>query len=146
MNSIETQVLQNLGAINGYCQSRQQLFNGIKCSGPEQILICQHLQQAGLIQYREEITRFGLTLIGKTLLNLDTSVWSVTPDELLILRSCVRGRIGPGQINSRVPISQRQALLYQLAQKQLVRVYGTDIIDLTLTAQGKQALAVQERH
>ncbi len=127
--------LERLAHSGGHCSSLDELFENAQCSGIQRITICQQLRRAGWIDFREVIVRFGLTMAGKTLLKLDTSVWPVTPDELLVLRSCARGRISPGQIHPRVPANQRQPLLHQLAQKQLIVIYQTTLEDITLTQQ-----------
>jgi len=87
------------------------------------------------VTWQEDIVRFGLSVTGKTLLKLDTSVWPVTPDQLLVLRSCARGRISPQQIHARVPANQRQGLLRQLAHQGLIVVYQTAIVEIELIRQ-----------
>ena len=143
-HSLALAALERLAKSGGRCSSVDELFEHAKCSVSQRMKICQQLRQTGLIHFREVITRFGLTVAGKTLLKLDTSVWPVTPDELLILRSCARGRIGPGQIHPRVPANQRQTLLLQLAEKQLIMVYQKAIENIELTSFGQQQLGCSE--
>jgi hypothetical protein len=132
-NALELAVVEQLSALGGYCGSVDELFAELKCRASQQNSICRRLRQSGVVDFREDIVRFGLTVTGKTLLKLDTSVWPVTPDELLVLRSCSRGRIGPQQIHPRVPTDQRQTLLKQLAHKKLIVVYETAIVGIELT-------------
>jgi hypothetical protein len=132
ISPLEFAVLERLAALGGHCPSVDELFLEFNCNGSKRYQICRQLQAKGLLKFREEISRFGLTVTGKTLLKLDTSVWPVTPDQLLVLRSCIHGRISPQQIHRRVPVNQRQNLLQQLAQKRLIVVYQTAFVELEL--------------
>ena len=122
-DALEPAVLERLAALGGHCQSAEELFSKFNCKASQQSQICHRLQEIGLVTWQEDIVRFGLSVTGKTLLKLDTSVWPVTPDQLLVLRSCARGRISPQQIHARVPANQRQGLLRQLAHQGLIVVY-----------------------
>ena len=138
-NTVKTRkVLERLASLGGSCQTLDELFVNIKCSNSQRRHICDQLGQAGQLDFHTEITQFGLTIAAKTLLKLDTSVWPVTPDELLVLRSCAGGRITPRQIHSRVPVDQRQRLLQSLDRKGLIMTYQTDIVDITLRSQAPQ--------
>jgi len=132
ISPLEFAVLDQLAALGGHCPSVDELFLTLNCNGSKRYQICRQLQAKGLLNFREDMIRFGLTVTGKTLLTLDTSVWPVTPDQLLVLRSCIHGRIGPQQIHRRVPVDQRQRLLRQLAQKRLIVIYQTAIVELEL--------------
>ncbi|MGF1567744.1 MAG: hypothetical protein ACFCVD_06700 [Nodosilinea sp.] len=145
ITSLELKVLTQLLAQGGRCNTLADLDMGGRTSMPQQVRICRQLSDQGLITHREAIVRFGLTVIGKTLLRLDASVWPVTPDQLLILRSCARGRIGPGQIHYRVPVAERQRLLQGLAEQGLVVVYGQEVVELRLTDLGQAYLASRGR-
>jgi predicted transcriptional regulator len=133
--ALERAVLAQLSALGGHCHGVDELFSKCNCKVSQRSQICHSLQKAGLVTLREDIVRFGLTVTGKTLLRLDTSVWPVTPDQLLVLRSCMRGRISPHQIHPRVPVDQRQGLLHELAQQRLITVYQTAIVDIKLLRQ-----------
>ena len=133
-DQLEQALLERLAVMGGCCHAPEQLSAAIKCSDARLRKLCLEMQQAGLVRLDEEVTRFGLTLAGKPLLKLDTSVWPVTPDELLILRCCRRGRLNSHQIHPRVPVNQRQRLLGQLAQKRLIKVYQTTIVGIELIA------------
>lgn len=82
------------------------------------------------------VTRFGLSATGRTLLQLDTSVWPVTPDEKYILQSCRDRSIHPDRVCARVPREPRQALIASLAQQGLLRITQQTVGDVWLTPQG----------
>lgn len=135
--SVELDLLMQLLAQGGSCRSVTDLDLSASISAARLSRYGRQLQTQGLITAQEAIAQFGLTVTGKTLLKLDTSVWPVTPDELLILRSCLRGRISPGQIHPRVPGTERLRLLEGLAEQGLIVVYRREIIDLHLTDLGR---------
>ena len=141
---LELAILSQLRAAGGACAALTALPVGGKWSMRRRIQACQTLQAQGWVGYDIEIAQFGLTLTGKTLLGLDLSVWPVTPDERLILRSCLGGRIGPGQIHRRVPVGDRQQLMNRLVAQGLLVSYGTAIVNLYLTPLGQDVLAQSE--
>lgn len=143
LSSLELAILGQLLAAGGSCDTLAALPIEKKSSMRQRIKACQQLQSKGYLIYREDITQFGLTLTGKTLLKLDLSVWPVTPDERLILRSCQGGRIGPSQIHRRVSVGDRQRLLERLAAQGLIVVYGHSPIHLHLTPVGERIVATQ---
>ncbi|MBE9137619.1 hypothetical protein IQ254_10400 [Nodosilinea sp. LEGE 07088] len=134
---LELDILSHLEAAGGRCDTLTALPTALKSSFKRRTQACQTLQVRGWLTYDHDISQFGLTLTGKTLLNLDRSVWPVTPDEKLILRSCLGGRIGPDQIRRRVPAGDRQRLLQGLAEQRLIVVYKRAIVNLRLTALGR---------
>jgi hypothetical protein len=134
--TLELDILGHLKAAGGRCPALTALPIDIKSSILQRSRACERLKDRGWLDYDLDMTQFGLTLAGKTLLRLDTSVWPVTPDERLILRSCLGGRIGPGQINPRVPGGDRQRLLQGLTAAGLIVVYGEAIVHLRLTPLG----------
>ncbi|MGF1520490.1 MAG: hypothetical protein ACFCVB_22220 [Nodosilinea sp.] len=133
LSSLELAILGQLLAAGGTCDTLTALPIEKRSSLRRRIQACQQLQAKGYLTYNQDIAQFGLTLTGKTLLKLDLSVWPVTPDELLILRSCQGGRIGPSQIHWRVSLGDRQRLLERLAEQGLIVVYGRAIVNLSLT-------------
>lgn len=137
---LELAILGQLKAIGGTCDSLTTLPVERKSSMRQRVKACQQLQARGWLTYDYDIAQFGLTLTGKTLLKLDLSVWPVTPDELLILRSCQGGRIQPGQIHRRVSVGDRQRLLERLVGQGLIVVYKRAIADLHLTPEGDRYL------
>lgn len=143
--SLEVEILRQLIAAGGTCAAITALPLERKSSVRQRDKACQQLQERGWLTYNFEIAQFGLTLTGKTLLGLDLSVWPVTPDELLILRSCLGGRIGPGQIHRRVSVGDRQRLLEHLVEQGLIVVYGRAIAHLCITDLGRSYLMLQER-
>ena len=134
--SLELAILGQLLAAGGTCDALTALPIEKSSSLRQRIKACQQLQAKGYLTYNEDIAQFGLTLTGKTLLKLDLSVWPVTPDELLILRSCQGGRIHPGQIYRRVSVGDHQRLLERLADQGLIVVYGRAVVNLRLTTEG----------
>ncbi|MGG6237006.1 hypothetical protein ACQ4N7_00070 [Nodosilinea sp. AN01ver1] len=139
-SSLELAILQQLQAAGGTCIALTALPIEQKSSLRQRERACQTLRDRGWLDYNHDIAQFGLTLTGKTLLRLSLSVWPVTPDELLVLRSCLGGRIHPDQIHRRVPAYDRQRLLEGLAEQGLVVIYRRAIANLHLTALGKQNL------
>lgn len=140
---LELHIVGQLQTVGGTCPTLTALPIGLKSSARQRNLACQRLGHRGWLTYDLDITQFGLTLTGKTLLGLDLSVWPVTPDERLILRSCLGGRIGPGQIHHRVPGGDRQRLLAGLIDQGLIVMYRSAIVRLCLLPLGKQALQSQ---
>lgn len=137
---LELDILGHLLAAGGTCPSLTALPTAIKGSLRKRTEACQHLRDRNWLTYDHDIAQFGLTLTGKTLLGLDTSVWPITPDQRLILRAGQGGRIGPSQIPLRVPVSDRQRLLEQLVAQGLIVVYERAIAHLHLTARGQDYL------
>ncbi len=132
LTPLELAILSQLKAAGGTCDTLTALPVERKSSVRQRVKACQQLQSRGWLTYDYDIAQFGLTLHGKTLLKLDLSVWPVTPDELLILRSCQGGRIHPNQIHRRVSVGDRQRLLERLVEQGLVVVYERAVVNLTL--------------
>ncbi len=141
--ALEMHILEQLQTAGGACPTLTALPITLKSSARQRNLACQRLCDRGWLTYDLDITQLGLTLTGKTLLGLDLSVWPVTPDERLILRSCLGGRIGPGQIHHRVPMGDRQRLLVGLIDQGLIVMYRSAIVRLCLTPPGMEALPPQ---
>ncbi|MBD2233012.1 hypothetical protein [Phormidium tenue] len=135
---LELAILGQLKATGGTCDALTALPVERKSSMRQRVKACQQLQARGWLAYDHDIAQFGLTLTGKTLLKLDLSVWPVTPDELMILRSCQGGRISPSQIHRRVSVGDRQRLLERLAAQGLIVVYERAVVNLHLTPEGSR--------
>ncbi|MFQ4135004.1 hypothetical protein PGN35_001670 [Nodosilinea sp. PGN35] len=140
LSPLELAILGQLKAARGSCDALTALPVEGKSSMRQRVKACQQLKTRGYLTCEEDIVQFGLTLYGKTLLKLDLSVWPVTPDERLILRSCLGGRIHPGQIHRRVSVGDRQRLLERLAEQGLIVVYGRAVVNLHLTPEGSRYL------
>lgn len=140
LTPLELAILGQLVAMGGTCDALTALPVERKSSMRQRERTCQTLRDRGWLDYDHDIAQFGLTLTGKTLLKLDLSVWPVTPDELLILRSCLGGRIGPNQIHRRVSVGDRQRLLERLAAQGLIVVYERSVVNLHLTPEGSRHL------
>ncbi|MEL6383873.1 MAG: hypothetical protein AAFQ89_15740 [Cyanobacteria bacterium J06626_18] len=117
-----------------------QIRLNAKTATAERDRLCRQLRQKGLIDCDDAIVRFGLTAAGRTLLTLDRTVLPVTSDERLVLSSCQRGSITPGNIHPRVPKDQRQRLLTKLANQGLIRVTKRQMGNVWLTAEGARFL------
>ncbi|HZG37906.1 MAG TPA: hypothetical protein VEZ50_04420 [Nodosilinea sp.] len=139
-SSLELAILRQLKAAGGTYDTLTALPVESKSSLRQRVKACQQLQARGWLTYDHDIAQFSLTLTGKTLLKLDLSVWPVTPDELMILRSCLGGRIHPGQIHRRVSVGDRQRLLERLVEQGLLVVYGRTVVNLHLTPEGNHYL------
>ncbi|WP_035987637.1 hypothetical protein [Leptolyngbya sp. KIOST-1] len=137
---LERDILGQLQAAGGTCTTLSALPVAVKSSLRKRTYACQQLQARGWLDYDFEIAQFGLSLTGKTLLGLHLSVWPVTPDERLILKSCLSGRIHPERIHRRVPVYDRQRLLERLADQGSIVVYGRAIANLRLTTLGEHNL------
>ncbi|MBW4482388.1 MAG: hypothetical protein KME14_07585 [Tildeniella torsiva UHER 1998/13D] len=143
LTPLELAILGQLWAMGGTCDALTALPVERKSSMRQRERTCQTLRDRGWLDYDHDIAQFGLTLTGKTLLKLDLSVWPVTPDELMILRSCLGGRIHPGQIHRRVSVGDRQRLVERLARQGLIVVYRRAIVNLRLTAPGEGIVVAQ---
>lgn len=100
----------------------------------------QQLQNRGFVDFEVIVTRFGIAATGRTLLQLDTSVLPVTPDEKYVLQSCRDRSIHPNQICHKVPTDQRQALIAGLAQQGLIRITQQHLGTIWLTTAGETFL------
>ncbi|MEM6713657.1 MAG: hypothetical protein AAF622_01145 [Cyanobacteria bacterium P01_C01_bin.147] len=96
----------------------------------------RQLQEKQLVDFEVVVTRFGIAAAGRTLLQLDTSVLPVTPDEKYVLQSCHDHSIHPDQICHKVPSAQRPGLIVDLAQKGLIRITQQHLGEIWLTAAG----------
>jgi hypothetical protein len=116
---LELKLLLLLLSFPGYRAPLAQIHPQANLSMAARDRLCYQLQQKGLIECEDSITRFGITATGRTLLSLDTSVLPVTPDEKSVLRSCQEHSITPSQIHPSVPPNLRQVLIAGLQQFQI---------------------------
>lgn len=110
-----------------------------KTSASERDKACKNLCSQGLVDYEEEIIRYGITAAGQALLSLDTSTLPVIPDERHLVQAAATQVATPGMAK-KVPASARQRLLRQLVDRGLVKVHKTQIKEVWLTAQGQAFL------
>ncbi|ASC73862.1 uncharacterized protein XM38_048360 [Halomicronema hongdechloris C2206] len=116
-----------------------QIQPNSKTKASERDKACRALTSKGLVAYIEEIQRYRITRAGKTLLNQDTSVLPVTPDELALVRAATTKSATPGQAKQ-VPPSERQRLLHQLQQRGMIQATKTQIKEVWLTPEGRHYL------
>lgn len=140
VTALELKFLLGLLYFPGYRGPIAQIRSLGKLSLAGRERLCQQLTQRGYVNYENIARRFGLTATGRTLLELDTSVLPITPDEKYVLQSCRDRSITPQQIHGRIPQNQRQALIYQLAQQGLLRITQQQVGDVWLTSLGQTFL------
>lgn len=140
LTTLELKFLLSLLGFPHYRAPIAQLSPLAKVSLTGRDRLCQQLAQKGLVDYERISTRFGLTATGRTVLNLDTSVLPITPDEKYVLMSCRDRSITPQQIHPRVPPDQRQSLIASLAAQGLLRVTKRQLGEVWLTTAGQQYL------
>lgn len=140
VSPLELKFLLRLLTFADYSGLISQIRLNQKTAAAERDRVCQTLCSKGLVGFSEVIKRFGITPAGRTLLNLDTSALPVTPDELLILRSSLKGLRSPADLPTKVPAASRQRLLQGLLQRGLIKVHSNQIKAVWLTAQGRQFL------
>lgn len=140
ITSQELKILLLLLGFPNYRAPVSQIQPTPKLSTAARDRLCRQLQQKELICCEAIVTRLGLTATGRTLLDLDTSVLPVTPDEKYVLQSCREHSITPGQIHPRVPPDQRQRLIARLAQQGLVKITKRQLGDVWLSERGQQFL------
>ncbi|MEO0985522.1 MAG: hypothetical protein AAFY20_08240 [Cyanobacteria bacterium J06639_14] len=138
--ALELKILLRLLQFPDYRTTITQLRPNTKTTPTERDCLCRQLHQKGLVDCEDKITRFGLTVAGRTLLTLDVSILPVTPDERLVLKSCKGRSISPGQIHRHVPKNQRQRLLAGLAERGLIRVIKRQIGAVWMTHEGQRFL------
>ncbi|MEO0458190.1 MAG: hypothetical protein AAF152_16640 [Cyanobacteria bacterium P01_A01_bin.114] len=140
LTPVELKFLLRLLGAPGYRTAITAIKPNPKTKARERDSICMSLCSKGLVEYTAEVAQFAIAPAGRTLLNLDTTSLPVTPSELWTLKSCRQKTITPGQINRKVPVSDRQAIIQTLGQRGLVNVKKNQLKEVWLTAQGQQFL------
>ena len=140
LNTLELKFLLRLLAFSGYRTAISQIKINPQTKAADRDRICHGLCSKGLVDFTEEVKQFNITPAGRTLLGLDTSTLPVTPDELLVLRSCVKGLTTPGKVSSKVPAASRQRLIQGLEGRGLLKIRSSQVKEVWLTASGKQFL------
>ena len=136
---IELKFLLKLLGCEGYRGKIAELSPNSKTKAAERDRICQDLGSDGWVEYDSEISRFAIAPAGKTLLGLDTTSLPVTPDELNVLKACKRS-MTPSELGRKVPASDRQNLIRNLTERGMLKISGTAIKEVRLSATGKQRL------
>lgn len=82
----------------------------------------RRLKSLGLLDYEEEeILQIVITPKGRVVFELSMMSRPVTPDELLVLKSCQHNKITPGQISRKVPEGMRRSLIDALEQRGFIK-------------------------
>lgn len=139
LKAIELKFLLKLLGCEGYRGNITELSPNSKTKAAERNRICKDLGSDGWVEYDSEISKFAIAPPGKTLLGLDTTSLPVTPDELNILKAC-EGSMTPGKLGKKVPASDRQTIIRNLAERGMLKISETTIKEVRLSAKGKQRL------
>ena len=139
LKAIELKFLLKLLGCEGYRGKITGLSPNSSTKAAERDRICEALGSKGLVEYDSEISKFTIAPPGKTLLGLDTTSLPVTPDELTILKAC-NGSMTPGKLGKKVPASDRQRMIGDLAERGMLKITATVIKEVWLSPQGKQFL------
>ncbi len=142
LKAIELKFLLKLLGMEGYQGKISGVTLNKATKATERDHICEALGSQGLVDYDSEISKFSIAAPGKTLLSLDTSNLPITSDELEVLKAC-KDTMTPGALGSKVPASNRQALLRSLVDRGMLKVVKTTIKNVGLSAQGKQLLLTE---
>lgn len=140
VTALELKFLLQLLMFPNYRAPISRIRPNVKTTAAKRDRLGQQLGQKGLVDFDVTVTRFVLTAAGRTLLTLDRTVLPITPDELLVLRSCRGGSVTVGQIQAKVPKDQRQRLVNGLAQRGLVKITKSHIGEVRLTDAGQRFL------
>ena len=139
LKTIELKFLLKLLGCEGYRGKITELSPNSKTKAAERNRICESLGSDEWVEYDSEISKFAIAPPGKTLLGLDTTSLPVTPDELAILKAC-KGSMTPSGLGKKVPASDRQNIIRNLAERGMLKISGTTIKEVRLSAKGKQRL------
>lgn len=139
LKAIELKFLLKLLGCEDYRGKITAIALNSSTKAAERNRICEALGSKGLVEYDSEISKFAIAPPGKTLLGLDTTSLPVTPDELTILKAC-KGSMTPGKLGKKVPASDRQQMIQDLADRGMLKITATVIKEVWLSPQGKQFL------
>jgi hypothetical protein len=95
-----------------------------------------------MVAHSREVKQFRISPAGKTLLSQDITQLPLTDLQMTVLKTCETRSIKPGALN-KIPSSERQALIQDLAEKGLIKVEKEQIKDVWLTELGQEYL-IQE--
>ena len=143
LKTIELKFLRKLLEQGGRCKIAN-LSPNEKTPVAKRDRICKKLASQGLVDYSGDVAKFTISPAGRILLTLDTTSLPVTPDELNLLRAC-RGSMSPGQLSSKIPMSDRQRLIRGLADRKMLKIRSVAIKEVWLTAQGRDVIFGQSR-
>ncbi len=101
---------------------------------------CLQLFARGLLDYAYRVTQLAISPSGRLLLNLQTTSLPLTPLELWTLQACRVSGTSPDRL-AKVPEADRQRVVRQLADRQLIKVKKRQILEVWLTLAGQQYAA-----
>lgn len=142
LKTIELKFLLKLLGCESYRGKITELSPNSKTKAAERNRICEVLGSDEWVEYDSEISKFAIAPPGKTLVGLDTTSLPVTPDELTILKACndSKGSMTPSKLGKKVPASDRQNIIRNLAERGMLKISETTIREVRLSAKGKQRL------
>lgn len=136
LSTIELKFLLQLLGYSEYRSPIEQIKPNPKTSASERDSVCRSLVDKGWVEISEAIAQFAIAPPGKTLLSLDTTSLPVTPDELLVLQTCLEKSIAPEDLPNKLQGTDAQQLIQNLAQRGLVKIRKVQIQDVWLSPQG----------
>ncbi len=142
LKTIELKFLLKLLGCEGDRGKITELSPNSKTKAVDRNRICKDLGSDEWVEYDSEISKFAIAPPGKTLVGLDTTSLPVTPDELTILKACndAKGSMTPSKLGKKVPASDRQNIIRNLAERGMLKISETTIKEVRLSAKGKQRL------
>ncbi len=135
LSSVEHKFLIQLHQQDNHCLPLDQIHPNPKTPRAQCRSAARHLQQLALVDYDESIQSIGITSKGRIVFEVEMAARPVTPDELLILKSCRYHRISPSEITRKVPESMRRSLIDALENRRMITTKRS-IANVWLTAAG----------
>ena len=119
--------------------SQLQPISGINAQQRENI--CRTLRDGGWLGAREDIVKFKIAPPGKALLQLDLSRLPISEDEVQILYACAETSATPGNMGA--SRDRASAIVRGLAERGLIEIEKTQIVEVWLTSAGEDYLRHQ---
>ena len=140
LESIELNFLLALINFDGYRSKITEVEPSSSTSASDRDKACESLISKGFVECSREISKFVIDKPGQAILDSDIDSLPVKPipQELKVLKACVK-EITPGKLR-KIPANERQSLLRNLANRELIKISEEPIKEVWLSAQGKQRL------
>lgn len=100
------------------------------------------LHKLALVDYDEMIQRITITPKGRVVFEVEMAARPVTPDELLVLKSCRYHSIAPSEMTRKLPETMRRSLIDALEHRKLVTTKRS-IANVWLTPAGLSYLTAK---